>query len=397
MQAKTLAAGLLAATLAAVVLYPSLRGRAAGGPPVAGPRSPLPQRQKIEAVFVLDTTGSMGGLIDTAKRKIWSIATTMAQATPTPEVRIGLVAYRDRGDAYVTRTVDLGSDLDSMYAALMDFRAEGGGDGPESVNRALDDAVRGISWSRDPSTYRVVFLVGDAPPHMDYQDDRKYPEILAEAAAKGIVVNTIQCGSMPETVAPWKRIAALGHGRYLEVEQAGGAVAVETPFDGELAKLSAQLDGTRLYYGSAGVRAAMEMKRAATAKLEAAAPAAARASRGVFDATASGSVNLAGAHDLVSDVANGKVDLGAVPAAELPKSMVELSADERRRLVETTAERRDDLRQRIGKLAAERDAFIAKKLAERGGAADSLDHQIYDTLREQGAAKGLRFDKGPVY
>ena len=33
----------------------------------------------VEVAFVLDTTGSMGGLIEGAKRKIWSIAT----ATPT--------------------------------------------------------------------------------------------------------------------------------------------------------------------------------------------------------------------------------------------------------------------------------------------------------------------------
>ena len=84
------------------------------------------QTPKIDVVFVLDTTGSMGGLIQTAKEKIWAIASTMASAQPTPELRIGLVAYRDRGDAYVTRVVDLSDDLDSVYATLMDFQADGG-------------------------------------------------------------------------------------------------------------------------------------------------------------------------------------------------------------------------------------------------------------------------------
>ena len=86
-------------------------------------------------------------------------------------------------------------DLDSMYAKLMDFAADGGGDGPEAVNEALDAAIHRMSWSQDQSAYKVVFLVGDAPPHMDYQDDVKYPQIVAAAAAKGIVVNTIQCGT----------------------------------------------------------------------------------------------------------------------------------------------------------------------------------------------------------
>jgi uncharacterized protein YegL len=95
-------------------------------------------------VFVLDTTGSMGGLISTAKEKIWSIASTLAQAEQASEISMGLVAYRDRGDAYVTRIVDLDKDLDSMYAKLMDFAADGGGDGPEAVNEALAAAIHDI-------------------------------------------------------------------------------------------------------------------------------------------------------------------------------------------------------------------------------------------------------------
>ena len=173
---------------------------------------------------------------------------------------MGLVAYRDRGDAYVTQVVDLNRDLDSMYAKLMDFEADGGGDGPEAVNEALEAAIQRMSWSQDQSTYKVVFLVGDAPPHMDYQDDVKYRQVVAAAVAKGIVVNTIQCGSLGETVAPWQHIASLGRGRYFTVEQAGSAVAIETPFDAQIATLAAELDGTRLYYGSREQQAAMAAK-----------------------------------------------------------------------------------------------------------------------------------------
>jgi hypothetical protein len=196
-------------------------------------------------VFVLDTTGSMSGLIQTAKEKIWSIATTMASARQTPEIRIGLVAYRDRGDAYVTKIVDLSDDLDSVYATLMDFEANGGGDMPESVNKALYDAVHNMSWSQDDQAYQVIFLVGDAPPHMDYNEVR-YPEIVATALEKGIVINTIQCGELPSAISPWTQIASLGHGVFFQVEQAGGAVAYTTPYDEEIADLSARLDDTRL-------------------------------------------------------------------------------------------------------------------------------------------------------
>ncbi|MCH8972254.1 MAG: VWA domain-containing protein, partial [Acidobacteria bacterium] len=218
-----------------------------------------PRAQTTVAVRNEKPTGSMSGLIQTAKEKIWSIATTMASAQPTPEIRIGLVAYRDRGDRYVTKLVDLSADLDSVYAKLMDFQADGGGDTPESVNKALYDAVHDMSWSQGDQAYQVIFLIGDAPPHMDYNEVR-YPAIVADALEKGIVINTIQCGGMSTTVAPWTQIASLGHGKFFQVEQAGGAVAYTTPYDDKIAELSAKLDDTRLYYGTAEEKARMKSK-----------------------------------------------------------------------------------------------------------------------------------------
>src|SRR5690606_37614227 len=87
MNTKILATALLAATVGTVVLYPTLRGNAApqGLPPLPPVTATAAQ---VEAVFVLDTTGSMSGLIDAAKEKIWSIAATMAQADPAPQIRI---------------------------------------------------------------------------------------------------------------------------------------------------------------------------------------------------------------------------------------------------------------------------------------------------------------------
>ncbi len=137
MKSKFIALALFAFTAISVALYPAYQSIGAVRQPPASQVVKLPpvnpityERPMVEVVFALDTTGSMGGLIQAAKEKIWSIATSMAQSQPAPEIRMGLVAYRDRGDAYVTRVVDLSEDLDSMYATLMDFQADGGGDGP---------------------------------------------------------------------------------------------------------------------------------------------------------------------------------------------------------------------------------------------------------------------------
>ena len=93
---------------------------------------------------------------------------------------------------------------------------------------ALDDAVQRISWSGDAGVYKVIFLVGDAPPHMDYQDDVKYPQTLAAARSRGIVVNTIQAGEDGAASAVWHKIAQAGQGQYAQVGMSGQAVAIAT-------------------------------------------------------------------------------------------------------------------------------------------------------------------------
>src|SRR5690242_13791509 len=141
--------------LTAAAAFLSLSGLAgAADSPPAEKKKP-----KVEVVFCLDTTGSMGGLIDGAKQKIWSISNQIASGKPTPELKIGLVAYRDKGDAYVTKVYDLSDDLDAVHANLKTFQAQGGGDAPEHVNLALFDAVHKVKWSADKSTLRLIFLV----------------------------------------------------------------------------------------------------------------------------------------------------------------------------------------------------------------------------------------------
>src|SRR5213595_1223853 len=167
-------------------------------------------KPQVEVVFCLDTTGSMGGLIDAAKQKIWSISNQIASGKPTPELKIGLVAFRDKGDAYITKVYDLSDDLDAVHANLKTFQAQGGGDTPEHVNQALFEAVHKIKWSTDKKTLRIIFLVGDAPPHMDYTDDVKYPVTCKAAVEKGIIINTVQCGNDPDCTKIWKDIGEKG-------------------------------------------------------------------------------------------------------------------------------------------------------------------------------------------
>jgi uncharacterized protein YegL len=404
MKSKLIAAALFTFTAGGIALYPAVNNMAAVNQPVVqiGPQPILApatlQHPRVEVVFALDTTGSMGGLIDAAKEKIWSIASTMAQAQPAPEIRMGLVAYRDLGDDYVTQVTDLSADLDSVYAALMDYRAEGGGDGPESVNQALDDAVNRMTWSDDQKTYKVVFLVGDAPPHMDYQNDVKYPQTLTLAKIKGIVVNTILAGNSNDTARVWQQIAQAGAGHFAQVAQSGDAVAIATPYDDRLARLSAQLDETRLYYGTREEQVKHRAKEAATKKLHEEASVASRARRATFNASKSGKSNLLGDGELVEDVTSGRVELDSLAPETLPSPLQTLSPQEQKAVISKKAKRRAELQKEIKALAEQRARFLSEKVEANGGASASLDHKLYDAIREQAESKGLSYEtQAPAY
>lgn len=388
----------IAAALTSISLLPSMSTAFAGTPTAttsdtSSMVSQALQQPKIEVVFVLDTTGSMSGLIHAAKEKIWSIAGTMAQAQTAPEIKMGLVAYRDRGDAYITQTTDLSDDLDSMYAKLMDFKAQGGGDSPESVNQALYDAVHKFSWNQDQSTYKVIFLVGDAPAHMDYQDDVKYPQTLKIATDKGIVINAIQSGHNRQTTRNWQRIAKLGQGQYFQVEQSGNAVAIATPFDSELAELSSQLDRTRVYYGTHQDKRKQAAKVAASSKMYTESSKASQARRAAYNSTASGKRNFLGDKELVEEVSQGKVELSSIAKEQLPAEMQAMQPQAQQAYLKKKAEKRALLQQKIRALSEQRDTYLKEKVAATGADKDSLDLQIFEAIQEQSAKKGLVYDK----
>ena len=346
-------------------------------PSSAGSRS---QHARVEVAFVLDTTGSMGDLIAGAKAKIWSIASTVVDANPDADIAMALVAYRDRGDDYVVKATPLSEDIQGLYGKLVKLEADGGDDTPESVNAALDKAISGLQWSAGDDVKRIVFLVGDAPPHMDYAQERQYPAILKTAAAHNIVVNTVQAGDMPETTQIWKEIAQFGHGRYMSIPQSGGEVTVViTPFDDEILSLQRELDGSVVPYGNDVQQGAVTDKM----REKAAAPASAQLDNSKFySKRAVKREVITGGGDLIADLDNKAVALDTIKTKDLPKELAAKPEPERRAWVESRLAARKNLQTSMAALIAKRDAFItAQKTAP--ATADSFDRAVEETLKVQ--------------
>jgi len=336
------------------------------------------QRPRIDVVFVVDTTGSMGGLLEGAKQTIWSIANRLSSGEPRPDIRVGLVAYRDITDEYVTKRFPLTRDLDTIHGQLSQLVAAGGGDSPEHVNRGLSDAIDGMSWEEGQGVLRLVFLVGDAPPHDDYNDGPTSAELARRAAAKNITINTVRCGQMSETAAAWRLIASLAGGQMTTIEQDGGVRAISSPFDDELAYLNRSLATSSLGWGSATDKANARRKVRVRANMsgQAAASAASYSAKNAYFVD----------EDLVTAIEDGRIELDRVDNALLPEAMQSMSSTEQRAYVDGLRSKRSKLNQQILEVSARRDAYI-----EDNAPAEGFDNKVVDILREQAAEIGVAY------
>ena len=354
------------------------------------------QKPRIEVCFVLDTTGSMGGLIAGAKDKIWSMANEMISAKPTPEIRIGLIGYRDKTDAYVTKVYPLSNDIDDIYAKLMAFKAQGGGDTPESVNQALSEGITKMKWSKSKKVLKVIFLVGDAPPHMDYKQDVPYLDSCKLAMKKDIIINTIQCGSMASTTPIWQEIARKAEGKFARILQGGGVIAIATPFDKEIAACNVKLGHTVCVYGDA------RAQRFAASKVTLAdsAPASAAADRLEYLSKAKAGEDafsevISGGGDLVDLLANKKMKLADIEEKKLPEKVRKMKPKEREAYFATQIADRKKLQTELTGLLKKRSSFVIAKKAElkKAGKGDGVDEKVSSFIREQAAKKGFRYEE----
>ncbi|WP_219213685.1 vWA domain-containing protein [Variovorax boronicumulans] len=173
-------------------------GRQAGGFLQRGQKSAVdivladdaaPARARLDLVFLIDATGSMADEIGRLKSTLRTIASEVAQLPSRPDTCFGLVAYRDKGDAFLLRSHDFTNDLDAFQGVLNALQANGGGDYPEAMNEALHETVHTLSWRGSGAT-RMVVLLADAPPHLDYGGPQ-YDDDMLVALGKGIKVFSV--------------------------------------------------------------------------------------------------------------------------------------------------------------------------------------------------------------
>ncbi|MDX2132940.1 MAG: VWA domain-containing protein [Planctomycetota bacterium] len=370
---------------------------AAGTPAAEAPKteaasadaSPRP----VDLVICLDTSGSMDGLIDAARQRLWGIVSDLATAKPRPALRVALLSFGNDGysaeDGWVRVLQPLTTDLDEVSRQLFALRTNGG---TEYVGRVVHKAVQDLDWSKDAGAMKLIVVAGNEGADQDQTFTN--PAVCADAISKGIMINTIYCGNPGDSIAPgWREVARLADGEYAAIDQNKNDV-IATPHDQKLIELSAALNGTYVAYGPKGETATrnqtMQDSNAASA-----APAAA-AERASMKA---GLLYRNASWDLVDAVLTGeekdRVKLDEVKAEDLPEALRGKPAAEQRAYLEAKLAERTDLQRQIAAETQKRDAFIEAERARTAQESGEKDFGsvLREAVRRQAAKKGFVWEK----
>lgn len=345
----------------------------------------------VELAVCLDTSGSMQGLIDTARARIWDIVSDLATAKPTPKLRVALVTFGNDGHAaengWTSVDLALTEDLDSVSMKLFALTTNGG---TELVGRAVDTATRSLDWTPGDKVLHLIVVAGNESADQDQVV--KYADASRRAIEKGIMVNSIYCGDPNDALAPvWRDVAKLADGQFAAIDQAQGAVAIATPFDEELASLSGQLNTTYVPFGARGAWHATNQV-AQDNNASAMAPAAA-AQRCVAK---SGTVYDNRQWDLVDASKSKDFRIEDVRTEELPVAMQSMTPEQRRAFIDQQGKAREAIQARALELGTQRTRFIAEEQTKLTANGPRFESVIREAIRSQARAKGMEFPPDPT-
>lgn len=347
---------------------------------------PQAGRPQIQVALLLDTSGSMDGLIDQAKSQLWTFVnrfTPLKRSGQSPELQVALYEYGKSSipasEGYLRQIVPFTTDLDRVSEQLFALRTNGG---DEYCGAVIRNAVQNLSWSSSTADLKVVFIAGNEPFTQGSVDFR---QSCAQARARDITVNTIFCGSYGEgRDTSWAEGARLGGGTYMAIDQNQAAVHIPAPQDAEIARLGTELNKTYIPIGEKGARAKQNQEAQDANAL----------------ASGLGSVNQRAAAkasvfyraeswDLVDAEKAGTRKLESLDKKELPQEMQGMTSAQARAYVDAKTKERAVLQVRIQKLSAEREKFVAAKRTELAGTNQTLDAAMVQALADQAKAKGF--------
>jgi hypothetical protein len=402
--------------------------------------------QDIDLAICLDTSGSMDGLIESAKQRLWALVNDLAKAEPAPKLRVSLLTYGspDFGadNGWVRTVLPLTTDLDMVSMRLFELRTNGG---DEYVARVADAAAKQLRWSQAPGALKMIVVAGNESAEQDPVLTLK--QAVGGAADMGIIVHSLYCrqgGAMPQmarnpipaqsantvpvaqvgsaqsgagnqainsqvvssvnSVGPvaassppvvmvldelalgWKKVATLAGGAFAMIDQDSGIVVIETPFDADLVKLSTDINDTYIAYGeNSRWNASNQVAQDANAASLNSENAAARAM------TKGGQLYFC-SWDLIDALDSGQLEVSKLDANLMAEELRLLSAEALGEMIEKKRAERKRIQGEIEALGVKRAAFLEAKRAELSAdESEAFDSVLRKAFRENAIKKGFQF------
>ena len=181
---------------------------------------PSPTNQ-VQIAFMVDATGSMGDELEFLKMDLKKVINEVQKTNTQLKISTATVFYRDEGDEYVVKHSPFTEDINQTTEFISLQRADGGGDFPEAVDKALVQ-LNQLQWQPEART-RIAFLVLDAPPHNKPAVINSIQYSVKTAAASGIKLIPVVASGIDKTTEFLMRfIAMYTNGTYVFITDHSG-------------------------------------------------------------------------------------------------------------------------------------------------------------------------------
>ncbi|MCH9726620.1 MAG: VWA domain-containing protein [Planctomycetes bacterium] len=348
------------------------------------------RQSSIELAILLDTSGSMEGLINQARSQLWKIVNELATARQNGKVPVMKVALYEYGksslpasEGYLRQIMPLTENLDQLSEELFALKTNGG---EEYCGQVIQAATNGLNWSDSDESLKLIFIAGNEPFTQGKVD---YKVACPAAIKKGIAINTIFCGPEQTGIQTgWKEGALLADGSYLSINQGVRVVTPKTPYDKKLSELSRNINKTYLFYGSQKAQSESTVSQQSADKLAGSSSPASEADRASFK----GSGRYRAKADLLDAIVGKKVKLEELKEAELPAELKKLSKKEQVIYVEKKQKERKAIQLQIQQLTKKRNQFIAEEMKKKNkNQSSTFDTAVIKALKSQAVKKNFQF------
>ena len=347
------------------------------------------KKNNIQLALLLDTSNSMDGLIDQAKSQLWKIVNELATTKKNGKnVDLFVALYEYGKDAipaqegHLRNIVPFTQDLDKIADELFKLKTNGG---QEYCGKVILNAITNLQWDKSNDELKIIFIAGNEP---FTQGNVDYKTACQKAVKKGIVVNTIFCGSYDEGIQTmWKDGADISDGKYMNIDQNAEIVHIAAPQDDEIIKLGQALNKTYIAFGNVG-----KEKKELQAEQDANSMSVSNEVMVQRSVTKSGAQYRNSGWDLVDATKDGNIKIEDLKDEELPDLMKSMNTRERKAYIDKMEKERISIQNKINKLNDERNKYVAQKMLENKND-NTLDAVMIKAIREQAKQKDYSFSK----